>query len=56
MKVTDYKAMLRAVENALEICRGSSGFMDEMHRKICEDLRDARERLRRLIEGPELKS
>lgn len=45
----DYKSMLRSVEQALEICEKSAGFMDEVHRKICEDLQDARNRLRRLL-------
>jgi hypothetical protein len=49
MKIQDYKAMLRAVEQALEVCDQSTGFMDEIHRKICEDLRDARARLLRLV-------
>lgn len=51
VKKTDYKAMLRSVENALEICRESSGFMDEVHRKICEDLRAAHTRLQELMGG-----
>jgi hypothetical protein len=45
MKIEDYKTMLRAVEQALKICDQSVGFMDEAHRKICEDLRDAHTRL-----------
>ena len=49
MKTNDYIAMLRAVESALEICSKSTGFMDAMHRKICEELHDARDRLLKLI-------
>lgn len=49
MKIQDYKAMLRAVEQALEVCDQSSGFMDEVHRKICQDLRETRARLLRLL-------
>lgn len=49
MKIQDYRTMLLAVEQALEVCDQSTGFMDEMHRKICEDLRDARARLMRLV-------
>lgn len=51
MKPTDYKAILAAVEKALVICDESSGFMDAIHRKICQDLRDARTQLLRLIEA-----
>lgn len=49
MNPTDYKAMLRAVESALEVCGQSSGFMDAMHRKLCEELRDACDRLVKII-------
>jgi hypothetical protein len=49
MEIQDYKKMLGAVEQALEVCDQSTGFMDEIHRKICEDLRDAHTRLIRLI-------
>lgn len=49
MKIQDYKTMLRAVEQALEVCDQSSGFMDEVHRKICQDLRETRARLLRLL-------
>jgi len=49
MKTQDYKTMLRAVEQALEVCDQSTRFMDEIHRKICEDLRAARARLLRLV-------
>ena len=49
MKTNDYIAMLRAVESALEICSKSTGFMDAVHRKICEELHDARDRLLTLI-------
>jgi hypothetical protein len=52
MKSQDYQTMLRAVEQALEVCNQSSGFVDEVHRKICEDLRETRERLIRLAGTP----
>jgi hypothetical protein len=55
MKMSDYKAILRALEQAIEICDQSSGFMDETHREICEELRATRARLLRLsgASGPE---
>jgi hypothetical protein len=49
MKTQDYRTMLRAVEQALEVCDQSSGFMDEIHRKICQDLRETRSRLLSLL-------
>lgn len=49
MKTQDYKAILRAIENAIEICDQSSGFMDQVHREMCEELRLIRGRLRQLI-------
>ena len=52
MKTDDYRAMLTAVEKALAICQGSLGKMDETHRKICDDLRDARDRLLQLLKLP----
>lgn len=52
MTTQDYKKMLEAVEQALEVCRGSSGLMDEMHSNICEELHDARTRLLSLIGAP----
>ena len=51
MKIEQYKAMLRAVEKALEVCDESTGFMEAAHRDICGDLRMARERLLHLING-----
>ena len=54
MRTEDYQAMLDAVERALQICRESLGKMDEAHRKICDDLRDARDRLRALLQLPPL--
>jgi hypothetical protein len=45
MKKQDYKAILRALDQAIEICDQSSGFMDETHHKICEELRAVRGRL-----------
>jgi hypothetical protein len=55
MKTQDYKAILRAIEQAIEVCDQSSGFMDQVHREMCEELRIIRGRLRALIgsqEGP----
>ena len=46
--------MLRAIEQALEVCDRQSGFMDEIHREICQRLREARARLLRLIGTTEL--
>lgn len=51
MKSTDYRAMLSAVEQALAICRESAGKMDATHRKICDDLHDARDRLLELLKS-----
>ena len=39
MRVTDYRAILSAVEQALTICDKQEGRLDESRRKICEDLR-----------------
>ena len=52
MKTKDYTTILRAVEQALEVCDQSSGFMDEVHLKICQDLRETRARLIRLLGNP----
>ena len=49
MKTQDYQAMLRAVDQALDVCDRSTGFMDEVHRKICQDLRETRARLIQLL-------
>ena len=51
MKTQDYKAILRAIEEAIEVCDQSSGFMDQVHREMCEELRTIRGRLRGLITG-----
>lgn len=48
MNTHDYKTMLRAVEQALEVC-DRSGFMDETQREICQNLRETRDRLLDLI-------
>lgn len=53
MKTQDYQAILRAIEQALEVCDQSSGFMDQVHRDMCEELRSIRGRLRHLIIGQE---
>jgi hypothetical protein len=49
MKTPDYKAILSAVERALAICDDPTTSMDQTHRRICEDLRRARDELVRLI-------
>lgn len=49
MKPHDYKSILAAIEKALAVCDESGGFMDAVHRKICEDLHDARRQLLRLM-------
>ena len=52
MTTEDYRAMLDAIERALAICHDSLGKMDDAHRKICDDLRDARDRLLGLLKLP----
>ena len=52
MKADEYRAMLAAIEQALAICHESLGKMDEAHRRICDDLRDARDRLLALLKLP----
>lgn len=49
MKTKDYRAILQAIEKALEVCDQSSEFMDDMHLDICRELRATRARLLRLI-------
>jgi hypothetical protein len=49
MKRDEYKKLLEAVEKALHICDHSTGFMDAVHQKICDDLREARNMLRNVI-------
>ncbi|HVU34837.1 MAG TPA: hypothetical protein VHE61_15495 [Opitutaceae bacterium] len=49
MKTDHYKTMLESVERALQVCRESLDKVDESHRKICDDLQDARDRLRALL-------
>ena len=56
MKIQDYQAMLRAIDEALEVCDQSSGFMEQIHREICSELRTARDRLLGLIRAAELKA
>jgi hypothetical protein len=53
MKTKDYQAILRAVEQAIEVCDQSSGFMDQIHREMCEELRTIRGRLRHIISAQE---
>lgn len=47
MRPKDYKAILSAVEEAVAICDGHGGRMDEARRKICDELRRVRDELRR---------
>ena len=49
MKIKDYEAILSAVERALAVCQQSTGFMDQMHREICENLQTTRDLLLRII-------
>jgi hypothetical protein len=49
MKIDDYQSILRAVEQAIQICDESGGVMDKAHQDICAELRTTRARLRRLI-------
>ena len=53
MKTQDYKDILRAIEQAIAVCDQSSGFMDQLHQQMCEELRAIRSRLRLLITGQE---
>jgi hypothetical protein len=56
MKNEDYRSILRAVEQAIQICDESSGTMDLKHQSICEELRATRLRLRQLIGQPDNRS
>jgi hypothetical protein len=56
MKTQDYKEILRAIEEAIEVCDQSTGFMDQVHRDMCEELRTIRSRLHRLINTQEAPS
>ena len=49
MKTQDYKAILRALEQAIEICDRASGFMDEAQCEICAELRATHGRLVHLV-------
>lgn len=49
MKPTDYKSILAALEKALAICDGSVGYLDAVHRRICDDLHDAHDQLLKLM-------
>lgn len=53
MKKQDYKAILRSIEQAIEVCDQSSGFMDQVHLQMCEELRSLRGRLHGLISAEE---
>jgi len=56
MKIQDYQAILRAIEQAIEVCDQSSGFMDQVQLEMCEELRMLRGRLTRLIGAQESSS
>jgi hypothetical protein len=56
MKIDDYRSILRAVEQAIEICDQSSGVMDRIHQDICAELRATRTRLRLLMGQTERES
>ena len=49
MKLEDCKSMLRSVEHAIQVCDESSGVMDKIHLEICRELRETRQRLKRLM-------
>ena len=49
MNIEDYRAILRAVDQALKICEQPVGFADEIQGEICEDLRETRATVLRLI-------
>lgn len=51
MKLTEYKRILAAIEQAIAVCDGSVEFMDAVQRKICEDLHNTRTELLRLIKA-----
>lgn len=53
MKKEDYQMMLIAVNRALEVCEQSSGFMDQVHREICENLKETKLLLLRVMNLPE---
>ncbi|HYD85491.1 MAG TPA: hypothetical protein VEA63_15600 [Opitutus sp.] len=50
MTTKDYKAILSAVEQAIAICDSYGDRIDDMKRKLCEDLRQARTELRRQLD------
>lgn len=49
MKIDDYRSILRAVEQAIQICDESAKSMDKTHQDICAELRITRARLHQLI-------
>jgi hypothetical protein len=49
MKIDDYRSILRAVEQAIQICDDSAKSMDKTHQDICAELRITRARLHQLI-------
>lgn len=49
MNTKDYRAILSAVEQAISICDSYGGRLDDMRRKVCEDLHRVRAELRRQL-------
>ena len=49
MKIDDYRSILRAVEQAIQICDESAKSMDKTHQDICAELRITRARLHQMI-------
>jgi len=49
MKIEEYRSILRAVEQAIQICDDSAKSMDKTHQDICAELRITRARLHQLI-------
>ena len=51
MNIEQYKTMLGAVEQALKVCDKSVGYLDEIQREICQNLRVVHARLLGLIDS-----
>ena len=51
MSNNDYRAVLDALDRALAVYENSTGFIDRVHREICDNLRGARLRVLQLIEA-----
>ncbi len=45
----DYRAILSAVEQAIAICESYGDRIDDLRRKVCEDLHRVRAELRRQL-------